>query len=97
MGCDDRPVRVTRPSRPYLKAKVDDTADLTTATVQFGLTAGSGVPTTWELGEWVAGARNLARFLFDSTTKTPGRYTVWVQILDSPEQLILPAGVLVVA
>jgi hypothetical protein len=96
MGCDDRPVRVTRPSRPWLKARVDDTADLTTATVQFGLTAGAGVPTSWTLGEWVAGARNLARFLFDSTSTAPGRYTVWVQIVDSPEQLVLPAGVLIV-
>jgi hypothetical protein len=77
-------------------------ANPTGDTVQFAFVPGSAYPVTWYAGSWITTVQGdfIAQCLVgpenSGVVLAPGMYTVWVQITDSPEVPIKPAGSLAI-
>ncbi|RCH70454.1 hypothetical protein DT019_02915 [Streptomyces sp. SDr-06] len=75
--------------------------------VQFAFLTGSGTPTgpDWKAGSWDGtqprppGNAYLAQCLVGpggTVTLTPGTYTIWIKIMDSPEIPVINVGLLTI-
>lgn len=102
---------IDRDSRQFVQAHVDvavagEPYNPTTDVVEFAFTTIGARPATWYTGSWdgtepIPGSNAYrAQVLVGpgspGPTLTPGRYTVWLRITDTPEQPVLSVGQLVV-
>lgn len=91
------PDEVPRGSLEYVSVVLLSDDDLTTGGVQIGLSTVDGdLPTTWLPAGWPTPGVNEARTTdpVDTGTLAPGFYVVWARVVDSPEVLPRPYGMI---
>lgn len=83
--------RITQGSVEYLEATVTADADLTGSTPSLALTAAGATP-SWLTAAWVGTptTTGVARTSSPHTFDTPGIFTVYVKVADSPEVPVRP-------
>jgi hypothetical protein len=85
------PDEIPHGSKEFITVVLDSPDDLTTSTVDIGLsTDETDQPSSWLAATWPDTGVNVARTsqVWDTTSVTPGFYAVWARVNDSPE--ILP-------
>lgn len=80
-------------SAPGVNGPYDPTGDV----VQFAFEPSSAAPSTWYTGSWFTPVANtyFAQCLVGpsgAVTLTPGTYTIWIKITDSPEIVVRTPG-----
>jgi hypothetical protein len=86
-------IEIAAESTMFLPFTVDSPDDLSTGTVEVGYAVADGSrPTSWHAGVWDGTAD--FKVLYSSGTLTPGVYETWARIIDSPETIITPAGLI---
>lgn len=79
-------------SQEYLSIQFSSDTNLQTSAVQLGLSPTTDPPVTWLDGVWEGD--NIARTanVIDANNFAPGVYEVWARVLDVPEVLVRPYG-----
>lgn len=90
------PDEIPQGSKEFVSVILTSDDDLTTATVEIGLTADEiEQPDEWLDAVWPTAGENIARTAqpWDTASETPGFYAVWAKVTDSPEVLPRRYGV----
>jgi len=83
------PDEIPHGSKEFLTVVLDSTDDLTTSSVEIGVTVDPvGQPSSYMAAAWVPlPAKNTARTasIWDTTNVALGFYAIWAKVTDSPE------------